>query len=358
MLGRVAWVMSVTVALGLCAGGCGGSDDPAGSGGSSGSGGTAGTGGSGGSGGGVSDHPCQPKEASCYVAGTSGPGAQCMARRDNSKEDVIQLRVTQLELKEPATLRQPFLQNSVITPKITPNSPECFQFGDAQFNILFSWDTTTMKVTQGAGEPQALIGPLNDGTCYSQFNDGPSGAQIKPVETDFTVEGNVYTAVFPDIAVPIYLEDSKANYALLPLHELEVTATLSDDKSCVGRYVPENLDETQGCSAKEGEFAYQNAGTYKGYVTVEEADTVDITSLGYSLCVLLSGNVKRWQNKPAGETIGRCDGSQGFMEEGGFPKGNWCSGTNSAATDTCADAWLIESDYAAAGVTINGVCGG
>lgn len=360
MTQRVAWIVCLGAALGLTSA-CGGDDDPAGAGGSAGTagtGGTAGNGATGGSGGGVSDDPCQPTADECYVSGKAGPGAVCLARHDNSTGDEVQLRVSQLQLKSPAALRQPFLQGSVVTPKITPNAPGCFQNGDAQFNVLFSWNTATMKVTQGAGEPQALIGPLNDGTCYAKFTDPSSNAKVEPVEADFTIDGNKYRAVFADVAIPIYLEDSKDNYALLPMHELEVTATLSADRSCVGRYVPENLDATQGCSAKEDKFAYENGGTYKGYVTVEEADTVEITSLGYSLCVLLSGNVKRWQKKEAGEEIGHCVGSTGYVEEGGFPKGNWCASTNSAAGDTCSDAWLIESDYAAAGVKINGVCGG
>ncbi len=357
------WASFLGLCAALVAGACGGDDAGEGNGGAGAQGGSSGSGGSGGSSasggsGGISNHPCQPSADECYVAGKSGPGAACLARHDNSEGDVVTLRVSQLELSSPAALRQPFLQNSVITPKITPDAPGCFQFGHSQFNILFAWNTSTLKVTQGAAPPQALIGPMSDGSCYADFTDPASGAKIQPVEADFVIEDGAYRAVFPEVAVPIYLEDAHSNYALLPLHELEVTARLSADRSCVGRYVPENLDETQTCAAKEGQFAYENGGSYRGYVTVEEADRVDIDSLRYSLCVLLSGNVKRWQNKPAGESIGRCVGSTGYVEEGGYPKGNWCAGTNQPATDSCHDAWLIESHYAAAGVKINGTCPG
>ncbi len=370
-------IMLAAVAAGAAAAASGCSDDTvandnagaAGSGGSAGSG-AAGSGGSGGgsagsaSGGmppdGKFEGPCKPSSAECYVDGADGPGNQCLALVDNSESATYQLRVSQLQIESPPALQAPFLQDSIVTQKITPPRPNCIQDGDGQFTVLFDIDPATKTFKQGASFPQALVGDIADGACFATFMDAPTGKTVQPVTTAYEdrPDGTI-RAVFDEIAIPIFIEDSKTDYALLPLRELEVTARLSSDSSCIGHINGDNLDPMT-CEPKPDAFAFDNGGTYAGYVTVEDADKVDIATLGYTLCVLLSGDAKRWlgpkEPTPAGHLIGRCAKSKGFMEDGGLPKGNWCAATNSAATADCDDAWLIKTQFAASAVKITGDC--
>lgn len=327
---------------------CGGSDEDDGGG----SGGTS-AGGSGGSGGGGDE--CKPTAASCYVSGADGPGNECLALADNSGAAKAQLRLSQFEVTAPAVLSQPFMQDSIVTKKVTLSSSECNQFGDGQFNVLLEFDEAGSMMTLGTAPPHAVTGSINDGTCYGNFTDPSSGLEVGPVETAATYSGSDVSANFDAIALPIYLDDNansdgsgQEHYALLPMNAVELTATLSGDKNCIGRYRYEALDPSQDCAPAAGEFAWENGGTLDGYVTVVEADTVFIESLAQTLCVLLSGDTAKWKG-PDGD----CKSSDAFAAEG-YPVGDWCSTDNSAGS--CQDAWHIETKFAASAVNITGTC--
>ena len=344
---RSYWFLAVpTVALGLPALGavaCSSDSD------------SDGNGGSGGSTGGDS---CKPLAAECYVGGPDGPGNECLAKRDNTGQSKIQLRVSQLETKSPNALTQPFMQDQIVTKKITLNQDTCFQFGDAQYNWLFEIDEAAGTAVTGGGIPQALIGPAENGTCFANFMD-PSGIPVESTTaSSFTQTGNDVEAMFERFAIPIYIDNSENNYALLPINKLKINMTLSDDRNCVGRYAPERLSVDNTCKAGEGEFSWDNGASFEGYITVEEADSVQITSLGFTLCVLLSQDTNKWKG-PADprfdpNQIGSCATSPAGMA-GELPEGNWCSATND---DSCADkdAWNLTGNFAASAIEITGDC--
>lgn len=326
---------------------------------------------SGAGGGGGSVNSCVPSAAECYATDANEPGAACLAKADNTG-DTIQMRISQLEVSAPPTLSAPFMQDAIITKKVTLTEPNCFQGGDAQFNTLFEFNTSTMKVKAGGGVPQALIGPAKDGTCFANFTDTQSGITIGPTEADFTQNGNQVHAVFnaggqmnppqPDLVLPIYLENKLDQYVLLPLHQVDITANLSADHNCVGKFNGDTLSPGTGCVPDVGSFAWTNDGSYSAYITVAESNTVMVQSLGYSLCVLLSGDVKKWKGPttiPCGEdTTGKpvvcasCTDSEGFNATGALPEGDWCSTTNSAGG--CKDAFHLETNFAASAIKIKG----
>lgn len=328
-------------------------------------------GGSGGSGGAISS--CVPTAAECYgPGGPGGPGAECLAKADNTGADTIQLRVSQLQVSAPDALAGPFMQDAIITKKTTLTEPTCFQNGDAQFNTLFDFDTKSMTVKAGGGVPQALIGPTTDGTCFASFTDQQSGIKIGPISAPFTMNGNDVEAIFdagskmtppqPDLVIPIYLDNKLDQYVLLPLHEVDVKATLSADHNCVGAYRGNDLKVSDSCLPAQGQFAWTNNGSYTAYVTVAESDTVMVQSLGYSLCVLLSGDVAKWKGTKvdcgvdpatgAKVSCAKCEGSPGFQASGALPVGDWCSTTNTAGG--CNDAFHLVTKFAASAIQIKG----
>ncbi len=350
-LGASFWILGVSVAaVAAAVAGCGSSSDDGGGG----SGGSAGgAGGAGGSGAGATE--CVPTADICYVAGPSGPGAACMAKADFSAQDVTQLRVTSHQVASPVALASPFVQDSIITKKSALFEPDCNLEGSGQFNLLMEVDTAQKKVTLGGGVPQAVLGAPKDGTCYASFTDTGSGLTVAPTTADYTEQSDgTLEALFPEFVMPIYLEDAVTSdsYVLVPLHEMTFTAKLSDDKNCVGRYAPEQVNPDLLCQPDQGEFAWKTGGRYEGYITVEEADNVFVVSLGETLCVVLTNDPSKWKG-PSPDAS--CKTSKGFTETGALPKGDWCSTTNSA--DGCQDSWRLVIDVAAQAIPINGEYG-
>lgn len=288
---------------------------------------------------------CKPTAAECYVAGPDGPGNACLAKTDNTG-DKYQLRVSQLQVSSPVALIQPFMQDSIITKKIDLQQQACYQSGEGEFNILFEYDTKQKTLTAGASIPQGLIGAPKDGTCFAKFSDQSSGIDVGPTSTPYTVSGDTYTASFDKLVLPIYIQEDQKNYALLPLHKVDVKATLSKDHDCVGSYKADQLKPPL-CAPAEGEFAWVNGGSFTGYITVAEADTVDVADLGESLCVLLSGD-PAWKGTDAKHT---CKGSDQYKNTGKLPVGDWCSTTNSAGG--CKDAWHLVTKFAASAIKID-----
>ena len=315
---------------------CGGDDDGGGK--SSG----------GGSGGGSSD--CKPTETSCYAAGPTGPGNECLAKADFSSATVTQLRLSSHQVKSPTALAAPFMQDSIITEKSALDEPSCNLNGKGQFNFLMQIDTDKKELSLGGGVPQAMVGPASDGTCWAELKDPGSGLEIKQYPATYTESDGTLEAKLDTFVMPIYLEDKADldSVVLVPLHEMTFKAKLSSDKNCVGRYAPENLEKSLSCQPTDGKFAWQAAGTYEGYITVEEADKVMVRSLAQSLCVVLTGDPSKWKG-----TDQDCKSSKGFTNTGGMPKGDWCGATNSAGG--CQDSWKLVIDFAAQAIQIKGV---
>lgn len=337
LLGWAILALGSSVALGAC----GGSDDD--------DTGTAGTGGGSGSGGGSS--ACQPTLDECYVAGAEGPGKECLAKADFSAADVTMLRVSSHQVASPTALAQPFVQDSVISKKSALKEPQCNINGLGQFNLLMAIDTVAKELTLGGGVPQELVGPAKEGTCWASFTDEATSIQVAPFKSTYTESNGTLTADFPSFVMPIYLEDKVSTngdtYVLVPLHEVTVTAKLSADKNCIGRYAAETLSTDFSCQPAQGEFSWEPAGRYEGYITVEEADDVFVVSLGQSLCVVLTGDPSKWKG-----TDNTCATSTGFTSEGALPKGDWCSTTNSEGG--CQDSWRLVIDIAAQAIDIRG----
>ncbi len=287
---------------------------------------------------------CKPTAAECYAAGPDGPGNECLAKADNTGSK-YQLRVSQLQVASPVTLAAPFMQDSIITRKINFAQPACNQQGEGNFNILFEFDTTAQTLTAGASAPQSLIGAPTKGTCFAKFTDQTSGIDVAPVTVPYTLSGDTYSASLDNWVLPIYIQSTLTSYALLPLHKITVTATLSSNHDCVGKYNADQLDPSSLCAT---EFPWTNGGSFDAYITVAEADTVDVADLGESLCVLMSGDPATWKGTDAKHT---CKGSDQYKNTGKLPTGDWCSTSNSATG--CTDSWHLVTKFAASAIKID-----
>ncbi|MBK7580244.1 MAG: hypothetical protein IPI67_08585 [Myxococcales bacterium] len=312
-------------------------------------GGDDGGGGGGGSGGGNTG--CIPQAAECYSAGPSGPGAECLAKADNSSSAKWQGRLSSILVKSPPALAAEFVQAQVIDKGISLKQPSCNENGDGTFSWLFEIDPATKKMRTGGALP---ITDPKAGGCFVSL---PGAAvPVAPIDVDVTLgAGDMsFSAKDLDVNVPIFLSPTDlSNPIILPLHKVEIEATFNDaTHNCAGKFNGAELEPINSCQpdtkAIPPQRTWTPGGALKGYITVDEADKVNIDTLGASLCVLLAGVSWKGPEK-------NCQSSDQW-KAGSRPEGDWCAATNSAADASCKDAYLLAADFAASGFKINGDC--
>ncbi|MCC6213982.1 MAG: hypothetical protein IT376_03885 [Polyangiaceae bacterium] len=317
-----------------------------------------GGGGSGGSGGGGLEGPCVPKGAECYgPAGPTGPGAECLAKHDNTSSANWQGKISQITVTKPASLATKFVQDTIIGKGISLNQPSCLERGDGTFNWLFEFDSATNKLKTGGGLP------ITDPAAGGCFVTLPNAAvPVAPVTIDIAVDGLAFAAEGIDLAVPIFTAvDQLDNPILLPIHGGSFSGTWSADHNCIGKYNADQFDPINNClpdtSLEPPQQNWTDAGVLSGYITVAESDLVFIDDIGATLCTLLAG-AGDWKGDD-----GTCKGKVGQAEwdGGNRPQGDWCASTTpgglgTPATATCKDAYRLEATFAAAAFKINGDC--
>ncbi len=335
----------VVCALGLGTLGCSGEDDTSGGNGNGGSGNA----GSGGSAGGANVGECVPTAAECYVDGPTGPGAECLAKVDNSKSDVWTGRFSFLKINKPAALANQIVQEAVINKGISLNQPDCKETGDGTFSWLLEFNSTTGKLKTGGGDP---VTDPKAGGCFVSVPNANPALVVAPVEVDVAVDAQgKFAATIDSVVVPIFLDKEKTGVILLPLHGIAFDGQFSADHNCVGRYNGDKFTKSNLCQPDTtlDETNWTTGGNLRGYITVEEAEAVYIDDLSVSLCAQIAG--KDWKGKPEG----KCSETAAW-QAGERPDGDWCAATNSPATASCKDAWELQGGFAASAIKINGDC--
>lgn len=319
----------------LGAGGCGGDDEG------------GGNGGSGATGGGGA---CWPTADVCYIDGPAGPGAECLAKNDNTGQTKWSGRLTSIQVTKPTQLAQQFIQRTIIDNGVSLNQKDCLESGEGTFTWLFEFDSTTNKLKTGGGLP---ITDPKAGGCFVSLTDPIS---VGPIEVDVTITGSSFSASGIDVNVPIFLTpDSTANAIVLPLNDVDFSGSFNDDThNCIGTYNGDELDPLNACGAdytvNPPLRPWKNGGSLKGHITIAQADEVFVEELGSTLCVYLAG--PDWKGPDPDNS---CATSAKWIA-GERPAGDWCSTTNAAADAGCSDAWRLEGEFAAAGFKVNGDC--
>ncbi|WP_437737817.1 hypothetical protein [Sorangium sp. So ce1335] len=334
---KAVYVLGVSALTGAAAmAGCGG-DDPGGTSSNS----------SGGTGGGATED-CSPKHPICTAV-----ASDCIAVHDNHGATKLGLRMAQLTITKPDVLASGYIAN-LVAQGLTMNLPQCNLNGTGTFSWLLEFDTTTGKLRTGGALPPD--DPL-EGYCFANMSAGEF--EIAPTEIDAPLTDGAWSGEAETLNVPIFLDTGEENTApepiILPLHQVRLTdATLSADNNCIGRYNVEGLDRQNAClPGQDGDPpAFINGGKLSAFITLEEVDRVIVPGIGMgqSLCVVLSGDIGEYGTGGMPNTCKRDENDQIVL------RGDWCSATNSPATDDCADAYTLGGEYAASAVKINGLC--
>jgi hypothetical protein len=274
---------------------------------------------------------CQPDSPACQAA------PACLGLVDNEGPAPDGLRIGQLDLTDPTAFTRGIVRNVVVDSVLLP-LPDCNLGGSGTLNWLLQLSGDQLRVGSAR--------PVSDPRAGYDFNTDPASVQVDaPVGAD----GSFSTATPIDrFVLPIYGDAAGTMELLrLPLRQLSIEGTLSADRSCIGTYNAANLDPENSCLADDLTPTFLTGGSVRAYITLEDADSVIIDSLGQSLCVLLSRDATTYGD---GGSPNRC------RREGGVItfRGDWCSVTDLNAAGDCADAVRFQGSFAASSVAIRG----
>ena len=254
-------------------------------------------------------------------------GACCYRVSNSDRMDAPEFRVSSLLIRSPQSLGNPIVRGALNK-----------ALDEERFNWLLSAsiDGSNIAVTTGFGQ-------RSDGGTFAFTMDAApmpgSADRWNPITAMGTLTGE--TAATPALdmpfTVPIFGEpDMDGNMELaieLPLNGFElISATFSEDRSCIGLRSGTTYDTTQG--------------EIRTYVTIRDAmmGRVEIDPFNTSLCNFIAG---------MGTNEGLCtdvDQSEWPVRPDSVCNNGVCSGDCDEAT-TC-NAWAITGQFAAHGVEI------
>ncbi|MCC6554352.1 MAG: hypothetical protein IT372_15325 [Polyangiaceae bacterium] len=275
--------------------------------------------------------------------------SECIALVDNRGKTTFGLRMAQLVITKPDVLAGPTVGKTV-SEAVRMSLQQCHLNGTGTFSWLIEFDTTAGTARTGGALPQT---DPTQGFCF--VDTTVDTFHIQPIVVPAPITDGHFDADVGDLIVPIYLSDDLSGTPItLPLHQARLSeGTVSADNNCIGSYNAAGLDPDNLCLPDEagGVYAYNNGAKLTAFITIEEADSVEVTDLGQSLCVILSGD-------PGTYGDGASPVSHCARDAGGVInlKGDWCAATNSAATADCNDAFALGAEFAASAVEITGIC--
>jgi hypothetical protein len=351
---------------------------------------------------GACEGECCPSDPICYPDGDkNAPGAECLASRDNRGKDRVQLRAVWTRTILPAAnaddITYGFLKDKTELPL-----EQCNMGGDSGYIQLFDWDRSSDDITEHtarvgyAGYNGDGLSAIEDGLCFLDFmySDPEHGwtdeVHVKPslarrVAEDFDIHDEAFRAMYKDADEGVFYYDEETGSVhgfspraflvifeqeddvfVVPAREAEIRGSFNDPDvmNCQGRYLADVLDPNEACQGKsQVEPAWgcvddrcergRGEVTTTTYFLIEELERVHVSLLNTTLCVSYMGQQKAidegWADP---EDWGlNCSGSPRW-QAGERPRGDWCSETNSPATEDCADAWASESVSVAAASNI------
>ncbi len=289
---------------------------------------------------------CMIDKAKC------GDPATCLPLADNSSKAMYDFRLRKLFITAPPALSSlgtgSLIQTTVIDKGVDLAAPEC---GDPSGNGAFNWllrvDPNAQTVLTGGAPPSA--DPFGTGFCFYRHSLG--GLDIEPSTVGASFDGGTFsTAVIPLLNVPVFLSAdagaaNPANVIILPLRNavLEQTA-ITNNNNCIGSFNLLALDNTCNVNDPSSCSKWLTAGSLGAYMTLEEADSVVVSILSRTLCVILT--LSPGGMNDAGITTCARD-----MNGKITAQGDYCSTTNSAGG--CMDSYWLSATFAASAVTIN-----
>ena len=282
---------------------------------------------------------CAPTDPSCPAL-----SADCLALYDYSGQPSFTLRMAQLSITRPPVLITDVFY-SIIGDGVNINLPTCNVSGKGTFSWLMQFDTTAGTLTTGGAKPKA---DPTAGFCFER--DQAAGIGPIQIAAPVAADGSFQAAPIDFLSIPIYLDMTATSYVQLPLHDVRIAGTVSPDHNCIGSFNANGLEPANNCKPdlSAGIEYFLNGASLKGYILLEDADSVVVLVLNQSLCVLLSGDPATYGDGGAPMHCKRTAGNKIAL------LGDWCSTTNAA--DGCQDSMRMEAGIAASSVRLADTC--
>ena len=283
-------------------------------------------------------------DPACVIASHCGDPATCMPFTDNATNPnkTLDFRLRRLFVTAPPALTAPVIQGAIVAAGVNLNAPECAESGKGSFNWLLRIDKTA-KTLQTGGAP-ASTDPFGLGFCFFQASVGTLAVGPVTAKLDFANDNQFSSQAVDQLNVPIFVDPTNLkSVVILPIKKAVVqNVTISSGGNCIGGFNKKAV-ETAACTDHDPDSCsrWATAGDIGGFITLEDADSVNIDLLQESLCVLLTGSTK----DPAHNNgCQRTNGKLNF-------KGDFCS--TSQKPGDCQDAFWLSATFAASAVKIN-----
>src|ERR1019366_5781596 len=165
---------------------------------------------------------------------------------------------------------------------------------------------------------------------------------VAPITVSMTKgsDGSWASDVIPKLFVPIYVNGDPNNVVVLPLTKSTIQGVvLSTDGNCIGSYNPTGVTAPSAaglCSDQDPSSCqrWHTDGALGGFITLKEADGVNVQTLGKSLCVLLTGGTSTTNGG-----VNCAQNADGSITA----KGDFCSTTDSPGG--CQDSYWLAASF-------------
>jgi hypothetical protein len=273
----------------------------------------------------------------------------------NNTPPIYSFRMEALHILLPIHL-QGLPQDLAVTEGITLNAPMCgYQEKSTDpyvggFNWLIRLDSSKHQITTGGALP--VQDPYDAGYSFLNERYGDSGVLVAPVcldagLADAKTPGEITFSSAPStgiLNIPIFLSDTDPSIpTILPIRGAQFyDVTISPDgegqPDCIGDINQAWYPQSAGCldNALDTCPKWYTGGAIGGYITLADAQNVEVVLLQSTLCSLLV-------NGPM---------SQDMCTASDMNKGDYCSTTQKPGG--CGDSFWLAATFAANAVRITG----
>lgn len=288
------------------------------------------------------DNACTPGAGKCVTDPKCGSQDTCLPLASNAGKSVLDFRLRRLNVVAPQSLAG--LQKIVIDKGVLLKGV-CGENQDGTFSWLMRVDKTAGTLTTG-GAP-----PLDPFGTYCFFRGSVNGLSIQPITSKITFNGKAFsTETIPSLNIPIFIVNNPVP-VILPVRGAKIQNATIDPDDCIGHFNKDALD------SKCEEIDYSSCprfvpnGSLAGYITLDDADKVDVREAGKTLCAQLTGDTTGGMvDIGMGVMIAHCGHMGGDMSKPVLAKGDYCSTSNKAGD--CKDSFWLAATFAASGAKV------
>jgi len=290
---------------------------------------------------------CMAGAGKCAIEAKCGSQDTCLPLSSNAGKTTLDFRMRQLYVVAPQSLAG--LQKIVIDQGIYLKNA-CGEKQNGTFSWMLRVDKTAGTLTTG-GSP--VVDPFGAPFCF--YRNNVNGLSIQPVTVKITFNGKSFDSdTLSALNIPIFIINNPTP-VILPVRGAKIVGATIDPDDCIGKFHKDALDQT----CQEYDYSscprWEPAGALGGYITLDDADRVDVREVGKTLCVQLTGDSTGGMvTLPDGTTTTHCGHVGGDMKMPVNPAtahGDFCSKTNMPGG--CQDSFWMAATFAASAAKLD-----